>query len=83
MSKKKKKRLKLFYPVYFSLLILAAAAVWYGCGRLQPYLADGGAFITLNAVYLGGEKGLLQLLRAAGYRVRPVNRGRQMTNNIN
>ena len=51
--------------------------------RLQPYLADGGAFITLNAVYLGGEKGLLQLLRAAGYRVRPVNRGRQMTNNIN
>lgn len=43
--------------------------------RLQPYLADGDAFITLNAVYLGGEKGLLQQLRAAGYRVRPVNRG--------
>ena len=51
--------------------------------RLQPYLADGGAFITLNAVYLGGEKGLLQQLRAAGYRVRPVNRGRQIKNNIN
>ena len=51
--------------------------------RLQPYLADGGAFITLNALFLGGEKGLLQQLRAAGYRVRPVNRGRQMTNNIN
>lgn len=51
--------------------------------RLQPYLADGGAFITLNAVFLGGEKGLLQQLRAAGYRVRPVNRGRQMINNIN
>ena len=46
--------------------------------RLQPYLADGGAFITLNAVFLGGEKGLLQQLRAAGYRVRPVNRGRQI-----
>ena len=43
--------------------------------RLQPYLLDGGCFITLNAVYLGGEKGLLQQLRAAGYRVRPVNRG--------
>ena len=43
--------------------------------RLQPYLAEGGAFITLNAIYLGGEKGLLQQLRAAGYRVRPVNRG--------
>lgn len=43
--------------------------------RLQPYLLDGGCFITLNAVYLGGEKGLLQQLRAVGYRVRPVNRG--------
>lgn len=43
--------------------------------RLQPYLAEGGAFITLNAIYLGGDKGLLQQLRAAGYRVRPVNRG--------
>ena len=43
--------------------------------RLQPYLRDGGCFITLNAVYLGGEKGLLACLREAGYRVRPVNRG--------
>lgn len=43
--------------------------------RLQPYLLNGGCFITLNAIYLGGEKGLLQQLRAAGYRVRPVNRG--------
>ena len=42
--------------------------------RLQPYLAQGGCFITLNAIYLGGEKGLLEQLRAAGYRVRPVNR---------
>lgn len=44
--------------------------------RLKPYLTDGAAFVTLNAVYLGGEKGLLQQLRGAGYRVRPVNRGR-------
>lgn len=43
--------------------------------RMQPYLAEGGAFITLDAVYLGGEKGLLQQIRKAGYRVRPVNRG--------
>lgn len=43
--------------------------------RLQPYLAEGEAFITLDAVYLGGEKGLLQQIRKAGYRVRPVNRG--------
>ncbi|MBR6017615.1 MAG: TraB/GumN family protein [Paludibacteraceae bacterium] len=44
--------------------------------RLRPYLKDGGAFITLNAIYLGGDKGLLQQLRQAGYRVRPVNRRR-------
>lgn len=42
--------------------------------RLQPLLARGGCFITLNAIYLGGEKGLLEQLRSAGYRVRPVNR---------
>ena len=46
--------------------------------RLQPYLADGNCFITLNALYLGGDKGLLQQLRQAGYRVRPVNRGIQL-----
>ena len=44
--------------------------------RLKPYLMDGRAFITLNAIYLGGDKGLLQQLRSAGFRVRPVNRGR-------
>lgn len=42
--------------------------------RLRPYLVEGGAFITLDAVYLGGEKGLLAQLRAAGYRVRSVNK---------
>ena len=42
--------------------------------RLKPYLTEGGAFITLNALYLGGEKGLIEQLRNAGYRVRPVNR---------
>ena len=42
--------------------------------RLKPYLTEGKAFITLNAIYLGGEKGLLQQLRSAGFRVRPVNR---------
>ena len=42
--------------------------------RLQPYLLQGAAFITLNAIYLGGDKGLIEQLRAAGYRVRPVNR---------
>ena len=42
--------------------------------RLRPYLTEGKAFITLNAIYLGGDKGLLEQLRAAGYRVRSVNR---------
>jgi len=46
--------------------------------RLQPILREGGAFIVLDAIYLGGEKGLLQQLRSAGYRVRPVNRGLQI-----
>ena len=50
--------------------------------RLRPYLHDGSCFITLNAIYLGGEKGLLEQLRAAGYRVRPVNRGLRPTQNI-
>ena len=43
--------------------------------RLRPHLAEGACFITLNAIFLGGEKGLIQQLKAAGYRVRPVNRG--------
>ena len=42
--------------------------------RLRPYLAAGNAFITLNAVYLGGEDGLLAQLKAAGYRVKAVNK---------
>jgi len=48
--------------------------------RLKPYLSSGGAFITLNAIYLGGEKGLIEQLRAAGYRVRPVNRRLKIKN---
>lgn len=42
--------------------------------RLAPYLKEGGAFITLDAVYLGGDEGLINLLRKAGYKVKPVNR---------
>ena len=42
--------------------------------RLTPYLKEGKAFITLNAIYLGGEEGLLAQLKAAGYRVKAVNR---------
>jgi len=48
--------------------------------RLKPLLTKGGCFITLNAIYLGGDKGLIEQLRAAGYRVRPVNRAIKMKN---
>lgn len=47
--------------------------------RLKPHLMQGRCFITLNAVYLGGGKGLIEQLRAAGYRVRPVNRQIKIT----
>lgn len=50
--------------------------------RLRPYLLEGNCFITLNAIYLGGEKGLIQLLKAEGYRVRAVNRGIMNKRNI-
>ena len=42
--------------------------------RLQPYLHEGHAFIVLDCIYLGGDKGLLAQLRKAGYKVKPVNR---------
>jgi uncharacterized protein YbaP (TraB family) len=42
--------------------------------RLTPYLQEGKAFITLNAIYLGGEDGLLEQLRKTGFRVKAVNR---------
>lgn len=40
--------------------------------RLTPYLKDGRTFVTLNAIYLGGDEGLLAQLRAAGFRVKAV-----------
>ena len=40
--------------------------------RLQPYLQDGRAFITLKAEYLGGDDGLIAQLRAAGYKLKPI-----------
>ena len=41
--------------------------------RLAPYLHEGKAFIVLDCIYLGGDKGLLAQLRNAGYKVKPVN----------
>ena len=45
--------------------------------RLMPYLKDGKAFICLNAIYLGGENGLIAQLQAAGYRVKPLNKAQR------
>lgn len=38
--------------------------------RLGPFLRDGRALICINAVYLGGDNGLIAELRKAGYRVK-------------
>lgn len=42
--------------------------------RLTPHLREGKAFITLNAIYLGGEDGLLAQLKAEGFRIKAVNK---------
>ena len=42
--------------------------------RLEPFLKEGKAFITLDAVYLAGDKGLIAYLKSAGYKVKPVNK---------
>ena len=39
-KKAKKKKQSLFYPIYFSVLLLAIVAILVVCGRLTPYLAD-------------------------------------------
>ena len=45
--------------------------------RLDPYLKEGKAFICLNAIYLGGDEGLIAKLQAAGYRVKPLNKAQK------
>lgn len=40
--------------------------------RMQPRLAEGGAFIAIGAMHLPGVDGLLQLLEERGYRVTAV-----------
>lgn len=42
--------------------------------RLAAYLKEGRAFITLDAIYLAGDEGLIACLRKEGYKVKPVNR---------
>ena len=40
--------------------------------RAEPLLARGGAFIAVGALHLSGKEGLVERLRAAGYRVTKV-----------
>jgi uncharacterized protein YbaP (TraB family) len=37
--------------------------------RAEPLLAEGGVFMAVGALHLPGEKGIVELLRAKGYRV--------------
>lgn len=37
--------------------------------RLQPILAEGGAFVAVGALHLPGAEGLFNLLQAAGWRI--------------
>ena len=39
--------------------------------RAQALLASGNAFIAVGALHLPGDEGLVELIRAAGYRVTP------------
>jgi uncharacterized protein YbaP (TraB family) len=40
--------------------------------RLQPRLQEGNAFVAVGALHLPGKDGLLALLEARGYKVRPL-----------
>lgn len=40
--------------------------------RMRPYLAAGDAFIAVGALHLPGENGLLELLDARGFALKPV-----------
>lgn len=40
--------------------------------RMQPLLAEGGAFVAIGAMHLPGEQGVLALLVEQGWRVAPV-----------
>ena len=41
---------------------------------LEKQMAQGSRFVGVGAAHLGGENGVIQLLRDAGYKVTPVNK---------
>jgi uncharacterized protein YbaP (TraB family) len=40
--------------------------------KMQPLLAEGGAFIAVGAMHLAGDKGLVRLLELRGFTLRPL-----------
>ncbi|MCO5249720.1 MAG: TraB/GumN family protein [Chitinophagales bacterium] len=43
--------------------------------KLQSFFKEGSTFVAVGAGHLGGEKGLIQLLRNVGYTVEPISIG--------
>lgn len=42
-------------------------------GQLPTLMKESPVFVAVGALHLGGQKGLVQLLRNAGYTVKPIN----------
>ena len=40
--------------------------------RLVQYLEEGNAFVNVGVAHIAGEKGVVELLKARGFRVEPV-----------
>ncbi|GAB1580186.1 TraB/GumN family protein [Phyllobacterium phragmitis] len=59
------------YAAFEQTMIEARNAVM--AERAVPILDDGNAFMAIGALHLPGEKGLIELLRAKGYRISRVD----------
>jgi uncharacterized protein len=54
----------------FDALVYGRNNIWVS--RMSKIMAEKPTFFAFGTVHLGGEKGLISLLEAAGYNVRPV-----------